>query len=191
MSVVAAFRKRYVKYGTLLRNVLPKPFPLSELKLPRNSRLLAIGPVSTSMQEDIQKQKGFMGIKASDMRGAVLKYLDYIRDRPDIEGINLIQINITKPLHHRRWTLIKNDSYALPVVCKRDGYCHHATRQLYEFCKATHADAAKVILPVERVERTFYSITDGERVVIIPATVKNHSAIDSYRVLYAALFEGK
>lgn len=191
MSAVIAFKKKYVKYGTLLRNVLPTPFPISELKLPPKSRLLSVGPVATSLQEDIQKHKGFMGIKASDMRDAVIKYLEYIRDRPDIDGINLIQINITRPLHHRRWTLIKNDSHALPIVCKRDGYCPHETRQLYDFCKATHADAAKVTLPAEMVARTFYSITDGTNVVIIPASVRNHSAIDSYRILYAALFEGK
>lgn len=191
MSVAEKFKKRYVSHGELLRNVLTKPFPITELRLPPNSRLLSIGSVSTHLQEDIQRQKGFMGINPATMRGAIAHYLELIRDREDIEGINLIQINISRPLHHRRWSLIKNNSYALPIVCKRDGYCHHETQQLYEFCKETHANAAKVTLPIERVEKTFYSITDGVNVVIIPAGVRNHSAIDSYRILYAALFEGK
>lgn len=191
MSVADIFKKKYVKYGELLRNVLTKPFPYEELRLPPNSRLLTIGPTGLHLQNDIQKNNGTMGVNSTSLRDAVIYYLEHIRDHPDIEGINLIQIYITKPLHHKRWSLIKNDSYALPIVCKRDGRCHYETRQLYEFCKATHENAAKVTLPIERVEKTFYSITDGERAIVIPASVKNHSAIDSYRIIYAAFFEEK
>lgn len=191
MSAAIAFKKKYVKHGELLRNVLPTPFPYQELRLPRNSRLLCIGPAGTHLQDDIQKQDGTMGINSTSLRHAVQYYLEHIRDRDDIEGINLIQICISKPLHHRRWSLIKCDSYALPIVCKRDGYCHHETRVLYDFCLATHGNAAKVTLPAEKVEKTFYSITDGERVVVIPAGVRNHSAIDSYRIIYDALFGEK
>lgn len=175
----------------MLHNVLTNPFPYEELRLPPKSRLLCIGPAGLHLQKDIQAQDGTMGINSTSLRDAVQYYLEYIRDMPDVDGINLIQIHITKPLHHKRWSLIKDDSYALPMVCKRNNSCHYETRQLYEFCNATNADAAKVTLPIERVEKTFYSITDGERTVVIPAGVKNHSAINAYRIIYAAFFGEK
>lgn len=183
------FRKQFVKHN---RDVVVKiePFDYAELEVPAGSRILSIGPISAELQQQVQKTRGSMGVKSPTLRGALREHLEFLKKAPERPGINLILIHFDgAPLNHRRWTLINNKSYALPIVCKRESCSHYSTQQLHNFCEVMAEQTAKVTLPEEVVKNTYYGLTDGKRVVIIPASCRSHSAIQAYRVLYNAFYE--
>lgn len=186
---IKEFRKAYI---TLAHEVLvrPKAIPLTELKLPRGSRLLAIGSVPEQMQEAIVAD-GELIQTAPSVDNALLKYIEFLKTAPDIDGINLILLRLKKPVHHSRWTLIRGNTPALPNVAKRDGLCFGSTRNLFDFSELAEKRTLGTDLPEAVAQRTFYAIANEDSAVVFPGGVRAMATIQAYRHLYNMLFGEK
>lgn len=188
-TTLEKFRKTYI---TKAHDVLVRPtiMPLSALKLPRNSRLLAIGSVPEQMQDTVLAD-GELIQTAVDVDGAVHKHIEFLKTAPDIDGINLILLRLKKPTHHGRWSLIRGNTPALPNVAKREGWCLGSTRVLFDFAELAEKKALVADLPESVTERTFYAVANDEFAVMFPGGVRALATIQAYRHLYNMLFGEK